>query len=161
MKDMTIFAWDEPLGPEKQFLGLFARSPAAFVDSHNIVPFTDDFLELSMTNRGLLMGGDHRVSVVSTGSSGHKILRYFIMLGRRPLRTYDVGGIYLRKFGPRLFYRDGTFPLAGFGISEVHQKQSMDVTNYYILIDPSPPSQFCVPSTERLHSTSPSVIYFI
>ena len=140
--DLTIFAWNALPGQETQMLSLFATSPEAFVDSSDIIPFRNDFSEYSVTNKGLLMTGDipMRVADVSGGNSSCEILRYLVCLGTRK-GIYEMGGIYLRKVGPKLFYRDGMFPLAGFGLNEVEQKDIFDATGYYILIDPHPTVQ--------------------
>jgi hypothetical protein len=60
----------------------------------------------------------------------------FFFLGRNAPTPFADGGIYLRKVGPRLFYRDGRLPLAGFGGNLVKQIRIFDTTDYYILIDP-------------------------
>lgn len=69
------------------------------------------------------------------GEDDREIESYLLFLGR-DTQVSDGGGIYLRKIGPRLFYRDGRFPLAGFGGNEVKQLDLFDVTDYYILINP-------------------------
>jgi hypothetical protein len=141
--DLTIFAWNTPPDQETQILSLFATSPEAFVDSSDIVPFDDVFSEYSVTNRGLLMSGDIPMEMVdlSGTNSGCEILRYFIALGINRRVDNFMRGIYLRKVGPKLFYRDGVFPLAGFGLSEVAQKHVSLATSFYILIEPDPTVQ--------------------
>lgn len=59
-------------------------------------------------------------------------VRYLINLGTR---KGAEGGIYLRKIGPNVFYRDGELPLAGFGRNLVKQKHLFDATDYYILLE--------------------------
>lgn len=50
--------------------------------------------------------------------------------------TTADGGIYLRKIGPKIYYRDGHFPLAGFGKNKFIERARLDITDYYILTDP-------------------------
>jgi len=134
--DLTIFAWDMSQKHEGQAIRLFATSPAEFVDSSGVVPFVDDYINFSVTNKGLLVSGDIplRAAAITEEEGGPEILRYQINLGT-DLSSTD-GGIYLRKVGPRLFYRDGKFSLAGFWGDEIHQVRLFDYTDYYILIDP-------------------------
>lgn len=132
--DLTIFAWSTPGPFQNQVLGLFAESPTVFSNSSGIYPFFDDFINFSVTNKGLFISGDvqMRVAIVSqNGSSEHL---YLIILGH----SSATGGIYLRKFGPKLFYRDERYPLAGFGANDMKQVDIIDDTNYYILIDQIP-----------------------
>jgi hypothetical protein len=143
--DLTIFAWNALPGQETQILALFATSPEAFADSSDIIPFDDDFSEYSVTNKGLPVSGDipMRIADVSGGQGGREVLRYLIVLGTRRGkfergRIFERGGIYLRKVGPKLFYRDGMFPLADFGLHQVEQKDFFFPTGYHILIDPHP-----------------------
>jgi hypothetical protein len=140
LNDMTIFAWNSLPNSGKQVLGLFATSPAAFIDSSHIVPFIDDFLEHSVTNKGLFMAGDRliRVADVSRGNGDHEILQYLICFGRKYQNSYGIPGIYLRKVGPNLFYRDGMFSLAGFGPNLFNQKKFINISDYHILVDPNP-----------------------
>jgi hypothetical protein len=131
--DLTIFAWDNLNRHEHQFLGLFAPSPAGFINSSGVSPFIDDFINFSVTNKGLFVSGDVPLRTASiTTEDGLQIVRYMIFLGLYS-STFD-GGIYLRKIGPKLFQRDGK--LAGFGLNDVNQIHVFDTTDYYILIDP-------------------------
>jgi len=134
--DLSIFAWN--INPSQGFeqhraIGLFASSPANFRGSSAIKPFIDDFMNFSVTNKGLLVSGDVplRIGTV-TARDGSHVVRYLIVLGK----STKGGGIYLRKIGPKLFYRDGRVPLAGFGENEIDQIRTIDATDYYILIDP-------------------------
>jgi hypothetical protein len=142
--DLTIFAWNSLPSQETQILSLFTPSPEAFVDCSDIIPFNNAFPEFSVTNKGLLISGEYlpmRVADVSGGNGGCGTLRYLFSLGSRQKGKFEPGGVYLRKVGPKLFYRDGMFPLAGFGLNKVKQKDIFDVTGYYILIDPHPAVQ--------------------
>jgi hypothetical protein len=58
--DLTIFAWDAPQegSNNRQFLDLFAQSPAVFAHSSGVKAFKDDFPEFSVSNKGLLLSGD-------------------------------------------------------------------------------------------------------
>jgi len=133
---LTIFARDVFQIREQQTLGLFASSPAVFVTSSSVAPFSDDFSNFSVTNKGLLVSGDVPLrAAVVTGEEG-EILRYLLMLGRNGFTPIADGGIYLRKVGPKLFYRDGRLPLTGFGENMFRQVCLFDATDYYILIDP-------------------------
>jgi hypothetical protein len=140
--DLTIFAWEVPESHNQRSLGLFATSPAAFTHSSNIVPFHDDFANFSVTNKGLLVSGDMplRAAAVTEREGNDEVLRYLLFVGTAvDASRIGDGGIYLRKLGPNLFYRDGTVPLAGFGRNKVDQCGIFfDVTDYYILIDPVP-----------------------
>jgi hypothetical protein len=129
--DLTIFAWQNE-GLDQSFLGLFAPTPRVFADSAGVMPFSDDLMDFSITNKGLLVSSDAPLRVVAvTAGDGSEIIRYAIFLGQ----SSTMGGIYLRKMGPKLFCRDGSFALAGFG-SEVDQINLIDATGYYIVIDP-------------------------
>ncbi|CZR69500.1 uncharacterized protein PAC_19400 [Phialocephala subalpina] len=136
--NMTIFAWNFVPSSEKQVLSLFATSPAAFIDSSHIVPFSDDFLEHSVTNMGLFMSSECllRIADVSRRNGDHEILRYLILFGGKHRKLYDMPGIYLRKVRPKLFYRDGIFLLSGIGANKVNQKKLLNISGYHILIDP-------------------------
>ncbi|KAI9855986.1 MAG: hypothetical protein M1813_009311 [Trichoglossum hirsutum] len=137
--DMTIFAWDVSQSHEQHFLGLFATSPTAFIDSSGVMPFADDFPNLSITNKGILVSGDVplRIADVSREGGGRELLRYFLCLGLHTHSYPRYVGIYLRKVGPRLFYRDGRFALTGIGENRVYQIGLFDPTDYYILTDPT------------------------
>jgi hypothetical protein len=132
--DLTIFAWESP-NLENDGLGLLASSPDVFADSNGIVPFADDFLDFSVTNKGLFRPGDsvQRIASISRdGQLDRDIMRYLINLGTR---GGAEGGIYLRKIGPNIFFRDGTLPLAGFGRNSIDQISLFDATDYYILLE--------------------------
>ncbi len=147
--DLTIFAWELPQESRPQFVGLFAPSPSAFAASSGIVPFSDDSnINFSVTNRGLFFtsGSFIRVAAVPTGSGRVETL-YLICLGALgfkrdmsvptgsgPFRR-DVG-IYLRKIGPKLFCREGLFPLAGLK-AEIEQIEIYEITEKCILLDPT------------------------
>jgi hypothetical protein len=133
--DLTIFAWDDLNRHEHQSLGLFASSPEAFIKSSDVSPFIDDFINFSVTNKGLFVSGDVPLRTASiTTDDGLEIVRYIIILGLSSSTFY--GGIYLRKIGPKLFQRDWEFALAGFGLNDIEQIDLFDATDYYILIDP-------------------------
>ncbi|KAJ4291646.1 hypothetical protein N0V90_009541 [Kalmusia sp. IMI 367209] len=152
--DMTIFGWNLPKhdSSEHGFMGIVANSPAAFMDSSDIVPFADDFANFSITNRGLLLSGGIPLRTANvTMIDGSKERRYLINLGstwapysllsENPSR-HDVG-IFLRKIGPDLFYRDGFIPMSGSRrYDEVgqgyHEVDICDVTEIYILLDIEP-----------------------
>jgi hypothetical protein len=136
--DLTIFAWDAFQTHERQTLGLFAPLPAAFVSSSSFVHFSDDFSNSPAANKGLLVSGDVPlwVAAVTREEGDREILRYLLFLGGNIPTPFTDGGIYLLKVGPRLSYRDGRLPLAGFGANVVKQVGLFDATDYYILIDP-------------------------
>ena len=143
--DLTIFAWDLPQDSSPQFIGLFAPSPSAFAVSSGIVPFSDDSMNFSVTNRGLFFtgGGFIRVASVLT-RSGHVETLYLTCLGA----SFDMSvstqsstfrkdiGVYLRKIGPKLFCREGLLPLAGLR-AEIKQIEMFEVSEKYILLDPT------------------------
>ena len=135
--DLTIFAWEVPRSPSTGALGLFAETPEAVTHSSLISPFLDDFVDFSVTNKGLRISGDLPLHVV--GTKGRDSYQYAVFIGTC---TPDdmVGGIYLRKLGPKLFYRalipDGTLSLVGFGGSEFSGTCFVEEkTEFYILID--------------------------
>jgi hypothetical protein len=139
--DLTILAWEDPNRRDKTSIGLFAETPAAFLNSSLIEPFNDDFVEFSVTNKGLLVSGETPLRVVSTDTDdGTKYCLYALFFGTSSKYSDNPeGGIYLRKLGPKLFTRDLTLPLAGFGdnkVSVIHHLE--DVSDFYILMDPKP-----------------------
>lgn len=134
--DLTILAWDSPRNPDQLFSSLLATSPAAFEYSGEIIPFHDDLPSLSVTNKGLVISGDvpMRISRVREEGSNDGTLHHIFFLGTNKRR--QNGGIYLRKVGPQLFYRDAKFPLAGFENTLVYQEHRYQVDAFHILIDP-------------------------
>lgn len=135
--DLTIFAWDVRRSQEVAALSVFATSPDSFAASYDITPFSDDFANFYVTNKGLLVSGDMplRAAVVKDEYCDEKVLRYLLCLGTA---LGEDGGIYLRKIGPNLFFRDGDFSLAGFSRHEIDELDWFDAPDYYILIDPTP-----------------------
>lgn len=145
--DLTIFAWDS-LSLEQEILSVFAMSPAAFANSSNIVPFSNDYVDFSVTNKGLFISGDMPLRIVKAsvendkagGTTGSSIERYLILLGNHVTEnnTHDFG-IYLRKLGPQLFCRDRQFSLANFkggsGASRKAIGRGIVGSNFYILIN--------------------------
>jgi hypothetical protein len=134
--DLTIFAWEVPRSPNIGVLGLFAESPDAFIHSSMIAPYSNDFVDFSITNKGLRLSGDLPLRVVCT--KWRDAYQYAISLGT--CMDVEGGGIYLRKLGPKLFYRalipGGTSSLVGFGDSEFRGTNAVeDTTEFYILID--------------------------
>lgn len=136
--DLTIFAWEAPRSLNIGALGLFAESPEAFTNSSTFEPFPDDFVDFSVTNKGLRISGDLPLHVVCT--KGRDTYQYALFIGT----CADIadGGIYLRKLGPKLFYRavipDRTSSLAGFGFGDTEFSSTVtmeDIPEYYILID--------------------------
>ena len=94
--DLTIFAWEVPKSPSTGVLGLFAETPEAFTHSSVISPFLDDFVDFSVTNKGLRISGDLPLHGVRT--KGQDSYLYAVFIG-----TYapdDIpGGILLAKIG--------------------------------------------------------------
>ncbi|PVH74193.1 hypothetical protein DL98DRAFT_519426 [Cadophora sp. DSE1049] len=129
--DLTIFAWETPQRYQEAVLGLFAPSPESFVNSNKTDPFVDDFINFSVTNKGLFVSGDVPLRAVAQVLNNEHSM-YALFLGRSRMD----GGIYLRKIGPSLFCRDGRLPLAGFGANKLGQIGILDVADYYILADP-------------------------
>lgn len=127
--DLTIFAWQNE-GLNQSFLGLFAPTPRVFADSTRIKPFFIDLMDFSITNRGLLVSGDATLRLLAV--EGSDILRYAMFLGQ----SFAMGGIFLRKIGPKLFCRDGSYALAGFESHVAVRKNFIDATGYYVVIDP-------------------------
>lgn len=106
-----------------------------FAGSSTIVPFADDFADFSVTNRGLHLSGNvplRAARVAREGTHAESLYDvetlYLLFLGIEVekstpvVETYErSGGIYLRKLGPKLFYRDGLLLLADFGVEAVGQ----------------------------------------
>jgi Heterokaryon incompatibility protein (HET) len=138
--DLTIFAWHTPAGYDHGFLQLLAPSPAYFANSSGITAFSDDFVDFSLTNKGLLVSGEVTIRAITANSTENspEVSIYALFLGfqRNPDGSQrNDGGIYLRKVGPKLFYRDGRFPLAGFGRNQVEEIEMLDDPGFYILTD--------------------------
>jgi heterokaryon incompatibility protein (HET) len=134
--DPTIFAWDLPQSYNQQRVGLFAASPSNFASSSSIVSFTYNGANFSVNNMGLLVSGHIPLGFGSvTGEGNQEILPYVLVLGRSS--PDGLGGIYLRKIGPNVFHRDGRLPLAGFGKSRIRQIVVHELTDCYIITDPT------------------------
>jgi hypothetical protein len=121
--DLTILAWENLHEIDTLPIRLFADTPAAFSNSSRIESFNDTFVDFSVTNNGLFISGAPLRVVSATAKDGSKIDRYALFVGVSSEHTDDPdGGIYLRKLGPKLFMRDLTLPLAGFGdhVLDVH-----------------------------------------
>ena len=134
--DMTIFAWDVPQDWRQQFVGVFAPHPTAFTAIPNVLPFLNHFSDFSATNKGLLLHGGISLwtAEVATNKNRTETL-YFLGLGR----TYSLcslAGIYLRKIGPDLYYRDGLLHIAGLE-EEVSRIRRCKITQMYIVLDPT------------------------
>jgi len=160
--DLSIFAWDFPrhadeLRPGADRLNdfeaaagnrlrratvapLFAPSPGFFVDNSTI-PFVDDFMEFSLSNKGLASKMIIRVLRLPDNRG----YAYGVSLGTR---RYSVGDgmdvlevrevrIVLRKIGPGFFFRwaEHSAPSGQVGIAVV------DILTpslpHHILVDPS------------------------
>jgi hypothetical protein len=136
--DLTIFAWEASGLKDENTIRLFAESPAAFTDASLIAPFTDDLVDFSITNKGVLVSEAGSLRVVATKTEGgDQIMRYSLFVGTSSISSdLPLGGLYLRKIGPKIFSRDLTLPLAGFGNHEFQTVHGRDVTNYYILTAP-------------------------
>lgn len=116
--DLTIFAWDLPETHNHEFVGLFATLPSVFENCSDILSFHDIMSEFSITNIGLLASGDFtlQTALVNEGECDSQVWRYLLELCLTPddEGKLKIMGVYLRKVGPRLFYRDGTLRLARF-----------------------------------------------
>ncbi|KAG0648270.1 Vegetative incompatibility HET-E-1 [Hyphodiscus hymeniophilus] len=137
--DLTILAWESLKSEGESIIRLFAESPAAFSNSSLIDYFHDDFGNFSITNKGLLVSGEIPLRVVSTKTpDGKDICMYALFVGTSFKDKHEPdGGIYLRKLGPKLFTRELTLPLAGFGDDQVKVIHTLeDVPDFYILTDP-------------------------
>ncbi|KIX04490.1 uncharacterized protein Z518_05360 [Rhinocladiella mackenziei CBS 650.93] len=134
--DLTVLAWDcKP--NEGKAVRLFAKSASAFANSSHIQPFSDDFENFSVTNKGLLVSGSVPMRIASvTKPDGTQSLRYVLLLGfDASCNSPTSRGIFLRKVSPGLFYRDAKFPLANFNLEEIQRLRKIFVINYYIFID--------------------------
>jgi hypothetical protein len=143
--DITIFAWN-PLGkelPDQDPLGLFAPYPANFAESFAIRPFTDMFIEFSITNKGVLFTSEIRLrtKLVKELENGDSGVVYLFCLGIDS--QYGGGerqrhtGIYLRKLGPRLYCRLGNIAMASIPWKNIRGLSTLDVTATHILVDPT------------------------
>jgi hypothetical protein len=98
--DLTIFAWEASQSPSTGILGLFAETPEAFTHSSLISPFLDDFVEFSVTNKGLRISGGLPLRGVRTKARDSDI--YAIFVGA--YTPDDIpGGIYLRNWARNSF----------------------------------------------------------
>lgn len=131
--DLTIFAW-EHCGPDEEPTGLFASSPLCFTNGALIEPLEDNFIEFAVTNQGLKLSGDSRLHTgyVLARDDGGKVMRYVLFLGT--LESGSSVGIPLRKVGPKLYYREETFPLIGW--NEGTYSHLVDSSDRYIQIQP-------------------------
>jgi hypothetical protein len=143
--DITVFAWDplEEQLHDREYIGLFAPSPANFAKSFAIRPFTDVFIEFSTTNKGVLFtsGIRLRIDVVEQPGNGGAGVLYLFCLGidfqwgggERQRHT----GIYLRKLGPRLYCRVGNIRMASIPWKIARRLDTLDLVATHILIDPT------------------------
>ncbi|KAG4410914.1 hypothetical protein IFR04_015945 [Cadophora malorum] len=135
--DLTIFAWETPEGYKEDILGIFAPSPESFVDSKT-VSFWNDFINFSATNKGLFISGDKPLRAIARVLDNEHSM-YCLYLGVSELdEPFIKRGIYLRKIGPNLFYRDGRLPLASFKANSVAKMEILHVPDYCVLTDPLP-----------------------
>lgn len=130
--DLTIFA----CGP-KYTSSLLASSPEDFRSQGKITPFVDDFVEYSVTNKGVLFSGDIPLRIWHDGHADSQH-HYGSFVGRDPS---CMGGIALRKIGPRLFMRrDRSYdPLIGFSYGQqIEQVRLLDIgESFHVLTDMS------------------------
>jgi hypothetical protein len=136
--DLTIFAWDSKDRNSPKSSSLFASSPTDFAESSAIGAYTDDFLDFSVTNKGLRISGDAplRAAALFESDRTREFRQYVLLLGWGEEKGEEKG-IYLRKAGPKLFYRDPDFALAEFEEEEFARTMMLDANDYYILIDPT------------------------
>lgn len=104
--------------------------------------FSDYWLDFSITNKGLLMSGDVVLRFVPVRArDGAESVQYVLSLGRGQSTDSDTprrGGLCLRKLGPKLFCKDPSFPLTGFGLDEFNSRKFIhSVTDFYIYSDPT------------------------
>lgn len=155
--DLTIFAWEiqnkahttpprqmtsnprllAPLNfpsstTRTHLVSPLADSPTAFAGSRLIFSYTSNFAEFSLTNKGLLLAGDIVLHVAEVANSDSVRNLYLVLLGRANLNHVRNGGIVLRKVGPKLFCRDGSFGFVAF----FRPIRTFDVSQTYILLDP-------------------------
>ncbi|KAJ2901017.1 hypothetical protein MKZ38_002143 [Zalerion maritima] len=111
--EMTIFAWAPPADISKGELGVFAPSPEAFGDCGTVVTYGNNDVHFTATNKGVLASSDMVLRTVkrTDPSTGITRVRYVLFLG---LRGISHVGIFLRKIGPKLYYRDHSLQLAAF-----------------------------------------------
>ncbi|KAH7085810.1 hypothetical protein BKA63DRAFT_500530 [Paraphoma chrysanthemicola] len=120
--DLTLFAWDIPIGSQSTIINPLAPSPAVFASNRVIDRFVIDcFVEFSLTNSGLRISDDVplRTVTVTDPIQHRRQTLYVIFLGYSG--DFCSGGIYLRKLGPNLFSRDGSLALAGFHSPVVYE----------------------------------------
>jgi hypothetical protein len=137
--DMTIFAWQ---GNHSFLLDLFASSPKPFIDCGitGIGRLTSSPVNFTVTNRDLLVSGKNSLVVSALQSVDRRdIIRYVFLLSGMGYQEYK--GIYLRKLGPNLFYRDGQLPLAEW-TNNNERKLMVNATGFHILTDTIDPVTF-------------------
>ncbi|KAI1853991.1 hypothetical protein JX266_001132 [Neoarthrinium moseri] len=160
--DLTLFAWQPSLADiEGKYgsRGLLAGSPDGFLKTSGVRPFFDDFsTRFAITNQGLWISGDAPIKLITYRGDGPNSSRYAIYLGMDS--AAQAVGIYLRKIGPRLFYRDVDLSMAGVGVGDDAIVDNLDIPDYHILIDPvMHPTRLAIPFRDgALHV--PSSQYF-
>lgn len=113
--DTTLFAWepDSLSSGSADFMSVLAPSPYGFRNCGDLEPFRNISDEMAVTSKGLYIKGDTPLWRVESRGGGESC--YVMAMGTRGGNYTTRGGIYLRKIGPSLFYRDGSLPLFGFG----------------------------------------------
>lgn len=134
--DLTIFAWQ---GSKNYMLGLFASSPNPFFDcGYNVGRFSLSPANYTVTNQGLLVSGTNclALSTVRLDDGGYAI-RYIFFFSGAGYRFLGKSGIYLRKLGPKTFYRDGELPpIRNTDRIENSKLLMLNTAEFYILSDP-------------------------
>ena len=111
--DLSIFAWSSVSEHQiNSLVEIFASSPAAFEDVIDAGVHKHQLAEFSVTNRGLLLGGDFEI-YGWYGERGYtEVPGHYVLLVGESKKDDSSIGIFLRKCGPGLFCRIGGLPLA-------------------------------------------------
>ena len=132
--DLTIFAWDFPPNHDQECLELFASSPTAFARTFDVVPQACSLADFSVTNKGIRISNNAplRSASIHDSDRGRAVEWYVLLLGEGG-SLEDDGGIYLRKVGPNLFYRNTGLRLGGFSRGVFETYNLHETKDYYIL----------------------------
>ena len=157
--DLTLFAWSPLADGRGPYSGVLAPSPAEFavVGGAAVEPFEDKLGAdggFAIDNKGLRLSSalwtlrfEHGDGDDGGGWGGRAPpprdddlegdLVTFLELGTCPARGHQSAGIFLRKVGPGVFFRDGRLPLRTF---TAHPPGAVRVrtTDFYIAADIPP-----------------------
>ncbi|KAI4678374.1 hypothetical protein J4E81_010741 [Alternaria sp. BMP 2799] len=134
--DLSIFAWNSMSEYQNNDLvEIFASSPAAFEDVFNASAHKHQLAEFSVTNRGLLLGGDFEIYGWYSERGYTDIPKHYVLLVGESKKDDSSIGIFLRKCGPGLFCRIGGLPLARLPNKIITYSAQELMTSVYLSTD--------------------------